>query len=142
MENIELFNKAVWVNDEDLGFSQEGADAGSIYGSNDKIKVGAVRLKNLLEKEAKINLLKIDIEGAEIDVLLDCDGSLKCIDNLFIEYHGWRNSPQRLQDLLSVLSRNGFRYHIHSLRNRKQPFIEIENTVEIDMQANIFAWKQ
>jgi len=32
-------------------------------------------------------MLKIDIEGAEYDVLKDCEDSLENVKNIFVEYH-------------------------------------------------------
>jgi FkbM family methyltransferase len=139
LTQVNLINKAVWINDEALSFSSEGTDGGSVYGNNNKIEVQAIRLKDILEKEPRIDLLKIDIEGAETDVLMDCRKSLDKVENIFVEYHSLKKSPQNLQLILDILTENNFRYHFHTLAERKTPFIDHGNTLVMDVQMNIFA---
>ena len=45
-------------------------------------------------------MLKIDIEGAEFEVLDDCKNHLNNIENIFIEYHSSNKKPQQLHDIL------------------------------------------
>jgi len=86
LENVEIISTAVWVDNKGLKFASEGADGGSIYGKDNKVKVSSIRLKDFLENEEKIDMLKIDIEGAEYEVLKDCRESLGHVQNLFVEY--------------------------------------------------------
>ncbi len=140
---VEVIGKAVWVNNKGVEFSQEGADGSSIYGKENKIKIPSIRLKDFLENESYIDLLKMDIEGAEVDVLTDCDSSLKKAENIFIEFHSFVNDVQKLNSVLDVLSSNGFRYFIKQEADRKQPFINKhnKNNSAMDMQLNIFAYR-
>ncbi len=46
--------------------------------------VGAVRLRDLLTEP--VDLLKMDIEGAAVDVLMDCADRLLLIKRLVVEY--------------------------------------------------------
>jgi hypothetical protein len=55
-----------------------------------------VRLKEYLDRAGRVDLLKMDIEGAEADVLEDCRGSLGGVQHLFVEYHAYTGQPQRL----------------------------------------------
>lgn len=141
--NVEVIGKAVWVNNEGVEFSQEGADGSSIYGEENKIKIPSVRLKDFLDSETYIDLLKMDIEGAEIEVLKDCDSSLKKAKHIFIEFHSFVNDTQNLNIVLDILSSNGFRYFIKQEADRKQPFINRfnKNNTAMDMQLNIFAYR-
>ena len=138
LENIEIINSAVWVDDEGLEFSSEGADGGSIYGEDNKVKVSSIRLKDFLENEEKINMLKIDIEGAEYEVLKDCQNSLENVENLFVEYHSWNNDTQKLSEILNIFEKNNFRYYIEGLTKRKYPFINKGESENMDLQLNIF----
>ncbi len=141
IQGVELFEKAVWIKDGKLQFSAEGADGGSIMlTEGKKIEVDCIRLKDLLAKETAIDLLKIDIEGAEVDVLNDISGELKKVKVLFVEYHSWAGSPQRLDQLCAVLSDNGFRYYIRSINSVvKNPFIFPMPSKGMDIQLNIHA---
>jgi len=143
ISDVELINKAVWVDNNGIELCPDGADGASIFGIGNKIKIDSVRLKELLEKEEHIDMLKMDIEGAESDVISDCLDSLANVQNFFIEYHSFNNQKQRLADILAVLTKNKFRFFIHPVEIRKHPFINKnnKNNTSMDMQLNIFAYK-
>ncbi|MCH8170652.1 MAG: FkbM family methyltransferase [Bacteroidetes bacterium] len=119
------------------------ADSSSIYTNGKKIKVDSVRLKELIEKEEIIDFLKMDIEGAETAVLKDCSESLKIVKNLFVEFHSFVNQRQDLDELLSVLTKSGFRYFIKPAADRKIPFVNRinKNNPAMDLQLNIYAYR-
>lgn len=142
INDIEVIDSAVWVNKDGIEFSSEGADGGSIYGESKKIKLNSIRLKDFLDKEEHVDLLKIDIEGAEYEVLLDCENSLTSVDNLFVEYHSWNKNTQKLSEILEIFERNNFRYYIESITSRKHPFIEHGMNENMDLQLNIFGVKR
>jgi len=143
LNNIEVIDKAVWVNDIGVELNIEGADGSSIYTEGEKQKVDSVRLKELLDSESRIDMLKMDIEGAENDVILDCGNSLKIVNNIFIEYHSYTNSQQKLSELLNVLEQNNFRYFIRNDSSRNKPLINKTNksNLAMDLQLNIFGYK-
>ena len=64
------------------------------------------RLCDLLD--VKIDLLKIDIEGAEYEVIKDCESNLKNVEKLFIEYHGNYDEMHKLNSILNTLLANNF----------------------------------
>ncbi len=139
ISDVDLVQKAVWINNDGVNFGSEGADGGSVYYAENKNIVPSVRLKDVLSKIGHVDLLKIDIEGAETDVLIDCKDELKKVKNLFVEYHSMTSQPQRLHELLQVLSSNSFRYYIHSIGTiHKKPFVEIEPGT-MDIQLDIHA---
>lgn len=141
--DVNIIPKAVWIHSEGIEFYSDGADAGSIFGNKKKILIKTVRLKDFIEKEDQIDLLKLDIEGAECDVLDDIQDGLKIIENLFIEYHSFKDKTQRLDLILSILKEHGFRYFINSVYDKEKPFLNIINPLnpEMDLQLNIFAYK-
>ncbi|MEP7263539.1 MAG: FkbM family methyltransferase [Bacteroidota bacterium] len=140
VNDVTLIPKAVWVNDEGIEFGSEGADGGSVFHTGNKIKVNTVRLKDFLAKETAIDCLKVDIEGAEVNVLKDCGDELKKVKYLFVEYHSWKNESQQLDELLSLFTRNGFRYYIHSIGEaNRQPFLQKSTESSMDIQLDIHA---
>ncbi|MDJ1480450.1 FkbM family methyltransferase [Cytophagaceae bacterium YF14B1] len=143
LQNIEIINQAVWNENTTISFSAEGADGGSVIVGAKTTQVPATRLKDWLEKETMIDLLKMDIEGAEVAVIRDCKNSLGRIRHLFIEYHAYLGEPQALGEILQILTDSGFRYFIRSEADRKQPFVNRTNhkTPVMDLQLNIFAYK-
>jgi FkbM family methyltransferase len=142
--DVQVHSHAVWVDDSEIVFSKEGSDSGSVVSSGENtVRLPAVRLKSLLEKEPRIDLLKMDIEGAETTVLQDCQDSLSHIRNIFVEYHAYLHQPQTLDLILNILQKNGFRYFLRTEQDRKSPFVNRvpKNNSRMDVQINIFAWK-
>lgn len=142
-QGVEVIGKAVWINNNGIEISLEGADAASIYSNKNKVKVDSVRLRDLIEAEEKIDMLKIDIEGAEIEVIKDCRENLYKVENIFIEFHSFINFKQELDIVLRILAENNFRYFIKQPMDRNIPFINKtnKNYPEMDLQLNIFAYK-
>lgn len=143
IDSVELYSKAVWINNDGIEITSEGADGSSIFGDGPKTKIDSIRLKELIEKEETIDFLKMDIEGAETDVLKDCENSLQHIKHIFIEYHSFVNEKQNLDLVLSILSKNGFRYFVESAIHKKFLFTNEKNeySPNMDLQTNIYAYK-
>jgi len=142
LSNIEVHNAAIWIHNDGVEFQEEGGFSGRIPKPGDKtniVKAASFRLKDLLSQ--KVDFLKLDIEGAEFDVIKDCKDLLKNVDNLFIEYHSHINEAQNLHDILKIVSESGFRYHIHEAYARKEPFVNNETMLGMDLQLNIYAKK-
>jgi len=139
--DVELINKAAWIEDTTLCFESDGADGGKINNStiNSSNKIDALDITKLLQKFEKIDFFKMDIEGAEDVVFLACQDHLYKMDNIFIEYHSKIGSDQNLDEILSLLTNNGFRYHIHSIFFSKNPFLEKVQNSGFDNQLNIYA---
>lgn len=143
LKQVEVVNQAVWYENTTIAFAAEGADGGSVVTGEKTMQIPATRLRDWLEKEPRIDLLKMDIEGAETVVIRDCKDSLRHIKHIFIEYHAYLQQPQALGEILQILSDNGFRYFIRSEADRKKPFVNRTNrkTPGMDLQLNIFAYK-
>lgn len=143
LNNIEIHNKAVWVDERGVELSLENADGSSIYGSGKRIKIPSVSLRSILEQEQKVDFLKIDIEGAEVEVIKNCADTLSKASNIFIEYHSFINEEQRLNEVLTTLTQNKFRYFIKPVNDRRQPLINKKdsNFPQFDLQLNIYAYK-
>jgi FkbM family methyltransferase len=141
--NVQLIKKALWNEETTLKFYSEGADGGRIANEQDNtqiIEIPTCRLRTYLNK--KVDLLKIDIEGAEINVLEDCEDLLHNVDHLFVEYHSFSNKPQYLEKLLQILAKTGFRYQVQHIGVfSTHPFISISQYNNIDLQLNIFAYR-
>lgn len=141
-EDVEVFEKVVWTHANGVSFGSEGADGGSVLNGNNSALLPSVRLKNVLQTFDAIDVLKIDIEGAEVEVLKDCAGELNRVKYLYVEYHSLSNRPQELDELLRVLKDNGFRYYIHRIGAfHAQPFLNIEDH-PMDVQLDIHAVRQ
>lgn len=142
-ENIQLFEKAVWIKNEMLNFSSDGADSGTILHQNNTqtLQVEALDLLSFLKNETKIDLLKIDIEGAETQLIPHLKTELNKVENIFIEYHSFRHSPQNLGEILSLLSAANFRYYLTTQNMRKSPMLNLGKNPVMDYQTNIYGYK-
>ena len=105
------------------------------------ITVKSVRLRDLIAQEKYVDLLKIDIEGAETTVIEDCRDVLDRVKHLFIEYHSFNDQPQTLNRIMQVLHTSGFRYYLENESIRKMPFVDQRGKTNMDMQLNIFAYR-
>lgn len=100
-----LLNKALSDTDEFVKFDISlGASVGSTmskycnYEYKKSILVDSLRVYNIIRMEGKIDLLKLDIEGAEFDVIKQLSKyEFNRIDQMFIEFHA---NPKELEDIL------------------------------------------
>lgn len=140
-ENIEVVRRALWSSETTLSFMQEGADGGRIAQGQDPEgkSIRTVRLRDYLDR--RVDFLKLDIEGAETEVLTDCADLLGNVENLFVEYHSFVSRPQTLHTLMEILAKAGFRLHIHPPITSPQPFLHRFVHLDMDMQLNIFAFR-
>lgn len=139
INGVEVFNQAVWHSSDGVFFLSDGADGGAI--KNDGQKIESVRLKEILLAHKEIDMLKIDIEGAELAVLEDCQNSLDFVNNLFVEYHSFNNEKQQLSKILNIIENNNFRYFIETVTRNKSPFLGEKKNTPMDLQLNIYCWK-
>jgi FkbM family methyltransferase len=141
--SVESIHQAIWINNDGVQFSAEGADGGAVAtGTSAKtINVPSVSLTDVLAKYSSIAMLKMDIEGAEVEVIRSAKNDLHKCENIFIEYHSFNGQPQHLHELLSILANNNFRYYVKEEVVLSQPFVTKGNKGNMDMQINIFAYK-
>ncbi|QDV69532.1 Methyltransferase domain protein [Rosistilla carotiformis] len=141
LSNVRVVQGAVWDANSELYFSADGADGGRVS-SLGSTMVQGLRLLELFEGRS-VDLLKLDVEGAEIRVLSDCESALRSVKRIFVEYHSFANAPQELSKLLSILERTGFRYYIeHTGVHSGRPLVRRETQGGYDLQLNIFATRQ
>lgn len=142
--NVEIVTKAVWTDDKGILFGSDQADSASIFSQTDRKLVPSVRLRDYLLRETRIDMLKMDIEGAETAVLTDCRDALAHVQNLFVEFHAYLDHPQTLTDAVQVLEASGFRYYINTSQYRHAPLVNhhYKGNDSMDLQLNIFAYRK
>jgi len=135
--NVEVIEAAVWNQSGEISFKSDGADGGCLEPNQLGCSVPTIRLADWLQEP--IDFLKIDIEGAELPVLRDCGNLLKFVQNIAVEYHESSNGSQNLDELLKILSDNGFRYHLHSKRQPIKPLANRFGPKNCGQMLDIFA---
>jgi FkbM family methyltransferase len=139
-QDVYLINKALWNKEGTFNFVSEGADSGRIADLEGAQPITVTSLRQYLKEP--IDLLKLDIEGAEYEVLQDCEDLLKNVQRIFVEYHSFQSSEQRLPELTMILKNAGFRLLINvaGLTSPK-PFTQINKYMDMDMQLNVYGYR-
>ena len=85
IENISIYNYALWCEDTYLNFDSDMGRACSSISQNSKTAVKAIALDNFLPNKDDITFIKFDIEGAELQALKGARTIIaRCIPTLAI----------------------------------------------------------
>lgn len=142
LTGVECRQSAVWVHNDDLLFEASGTQGSGIVsegGSANVVRIKAERLADVIAQK-KVDFLKIDIEGAELEVVRDCAPFLHNVENLFVEYHGKAAEADKLSELLSLLKDNYRVYIKLAADGLRHPFVEKSTGASFDVQLNIFCY--
>jgi len=136
--DIETHHAAIWDSDGEVAFASEQSDAGHVSDTGGA-RIPARRLARFIAGRS-IDLLKIDIEGAETRVLQDAAHDLGGVKRIFVEYHSRTDAPQSLGQVLDLLRTAGFRYYTETATVfRRQPFMPDVPREGFDQLVNIYA---
>lgn len=143
LKDVQIHKEAVWKEDTILHFSNEGSMGSKIevdHKANTR-EVKAIRLKNFIVR--KIDFLKIDIEGAEYEVLKDIATDLHHVNNMFLEYHGTFRQNDELATIIEIVKCAGFSFYIKEAAEiYPTPFSRQRNpNTNYDIQLNIFCFR-
>ncbi|WP_461209870.1 FkbM family methyltransferase [Desulfocurvus sp. DL9XJH121] len=140
--NVTPYHAAVWTHDQGVNFASCGDDSGAVSQDADG-RVPSVRLRDILA-ERTVDLLKMDIEGAEFEVLEDCADVLRQVKRAVIEVHCLELS-QRLGRILNLLEDSGFTCCLQDLifvnwteKKQPAPFSHLKDRRQI---LNVYAWQ-
>ncbi len=142
LQKVYLNNCAVWVKNGTIDFFHENSDGGHLV--NDDIsegnisKVECISLSDYISKFDLIDFLKIDIEGAEYEIMMDSSMYINKVKYLFLEFHSKGNDEWKLIEILEILSKNRFSFKIETSHQSIDPFGKI-NIKPFNFQLNIFA---
>ncbi len=143
LTGVECRQKAVWIHNDTLTFASDGSQGSKIaekdYGRK-SVKVQAERLADVL-KANKVDFLKIDIEGAEVDVMADCEPYLANVNQLFVEYHGKVEESEKLARLLQIVKGTYKVYIKMAADSLESPFVNQSTGGAFDVQLNIFCYR-
>src|SRR5947208_15954595 len=87
-----------FYSDGNVGSSLAEPPPGKASQRRAKYQVPSVRLRNCLTEP--VDFLKMNIEGAEWEVLADSEDRLHHVREMVIEYHHWANLPRTLHKIL------------------------------------------
>lgn len=141
--SIALYNRAVWKENGALRFRQEGADGGCVTeGAGDGVLVEAEDIRAIVRRHARVAFLKMDIEGAEREVLARAKRELLRVERIFIEYHGAADETPWLSEILRILEDSGFRIALHTDMAAEQPLKSVAGKGPYELQVNVFGVRE
>jgi FkbM family methyltransferase len=117
-EQVEVKEAAVWTAEGMVEFICEGTDSGAIASLGEPIQgpvtsVPAVRLRDWLDEP--VDLLKLDIEGAELSVLADCRDRLRNVRAMCVEIHESNAGKRKTGVMFELLTAAGFVFDVRAL---------------------------
>jgi FkbM family methyltransferase len=145
MSDIDVIHAAVWTHGDGVSFAQTNDDAGHVANEADSsaIKVPSVRLHSHLDRP--VDLLKLDVEGAEFAIVEDCGERLRNVGNIVMEVHAMEDSQARIGHMLARLEDAGFKYVLGDLHQATwlpvptaPPFEHCKTDKFI---VSVFAWR-
>ncbi|MGE3188483.1 MAG: FkbM family methyltransferase [Vicinamibacterales bacterium] len=112
--DVEVVAAAAWREAGTLLFRREGSDSGAVdeVGADtegERVRVPAVRLRDWVADD-HVDLLKLDVEGAERVLLVDLAVVLDRVRALHVEVHDFDPARRLLPACLERLSAAGFTY--------------------------------
>ncbi len=114
--DVSVVEAAVWVEDGEVTWFPEGMDGSKIVHdrrvADDLVRVPAVDLAKYLKQS--VDLLKLDIEGAEYRILDHIKADLSNVKNVLVECHLDQTNILGLSSLLEVLVNAGFKVGINT----------------------------
>jgi FkbM family methyltransferase len=148
--DVETLPAAVWSDAGTLTLVHPASDGGRLGSrvveidslvTDEVIDVPAVRLRDRLSEP--LDLLKLDIEGAEHDVVHDCADRLHLVDRLFVEYHGFTGVASELTELLQVVAGAGFDVYVEQEHGfADSPFVSRPDNIGMSVQLNLFCYRR
>ena len=128
LQDVQLVQAALAAKEMTLTFYSDGRSGSYLAGTRSadpssqhwtKYDVPCIRLRNFLNEP--VDFLKMNIEGAEWEVLEDIEDVLRNIEAMVIEYHHLPGLPRTLHKILALLDRKGFEYLINHFDYENNP---------------------
>lgn len=124
ISGVDLVESAVWVRNGSIEWGSDSVDGSRIVDNKDhasvtankkKTTVKTIDIADYLNKE--VDLLKLDIEGAEYEVVthLASKNAFKQVRNIIVECHLLQNDYTAFGDLIKQLKNAGFKLSVNNM---------------------------
>jgi len=147
-KQVEVKEAAVWTVEGTLEFVCEGTDSGAIASLDEPIQgpvvpVLSVRLRDWLDEP--IDLLKLDIEGAELSVLEDCHDRLCNVGAMCVEVHESNAGRRKTGAIFDLLAGAGFVFDVRALTPLPWRSSQVQSPFKdpsLSWVATVRAWRR
>ena len=145
--DVDVVTAAAWTSRGTTEFVCEGADSGAVASlgviAGRTQTVPTVRLRDYLTDP--VELLKLDIEGAELPVLEDCAGALDAVRAMTIDLHEFDPAHRQTGRLFELLANAGFVFELRNLVSLASRSTEIRSPfrgAEPTWAVMVRAWRR
>jgi FkbM family methyltransferase len=112
--DVDVVHAALWTSTGTVTFRAEGSDSGMIDGLAGMVDAKAVtvpslRLRDVLAND-RVDLLKLDVEGAELPLLEDCLPVLDRVNAIIMDLHEFDPADRQSARVFDCLTRAGYVY--------------------------------
>lgn len=111
LKDVNVVHAGLYKHSGKISIGTDSSDEKSIFSEKKTSVIDVVKLSDYIN--SGIDFLKLNIEGAELDVITEIQGKLPLVNELVVEYHGFTEVGQNLHKLLEILDRAGLRYMVH-----------------------------
>jgi FkbM family methyltransferase len=123
-----------------------GENLGTIVGER-KVRVPCYRLPTLRDKLGKVDVVKLDIEGAEYSVLPDCIDDMPEVDTWIVEFHPFELKDASIHEVmgesLQLFLDRGFDLHwIDRSLGKEGKVVPYPTKAEWRKQSTVIATKE
>lgn len=117
LTNVAPRHGAVWTDEAGVRFAMSMDDSGHVGDAGTgSVEVPSVRLRDLIAQRPP-DLLKLDVEGAEYEILADCAEVLGSVNRLIMEVHRFGHEAGTLPGILEKVEAAGLSYVLADLEN-------------------------
>ncbi|PTN34155.1 FkbM family methyltransferase [Desulfonatronum sp. SC1] len=144
LNNVTSHAKAVWADNNGVCFRLSGDDSGHISNTDGTI-IPSIRLRDYLEQFERIDMLKLDVEGAEFEIIEDCLPVLSRVQRMIIEVHRLSDDNKSLANFLRCLEKSGFQFVLSDIHSAS--WAQVDHIPPFDFVAHdkyivsVFAWR-
>jgi len=144
---VNVKEAAVWTAAGTVEFTCEGTDSGAIASLDEPVagpvmRVPAVRLRDWLDE--RVDLLKLDIEGAELCVLEDCIDRLCNVRAMFVEVHESNAERRKTGAMFDLLAAAGYVFDVRALTPLPWRSAQVQSPFKdpsLNWVATVRAWR-
>lgn len=134
LKNVEIYNLGLYDIEKEIPFFIDN-NLSSLIGSmnqerggDKELTVNTKKLSSYLNLFEVVDLVKMDVEGAELNILKDLveSATIGRVKEYIIEYHHNLGSPKsNLSDFLAEFEKNGYGYNIKTSFKRLRSFQDV-----------------